>query len=971
MIPEIKLLCGLLASIAVSEPLSAGARVFVNWESPHVHPLDITPDRTRLLGVNTADARLEVFDISRGAPVFVGAIPVGLDPVSVRSRTGREAWVVNRVSGSVSVVDLLTMTVVATIRTANEPADVVFAGEPVCAYVSCSQGNTVEIFDVTAPYTHLASIAIEGAKPRAMATSADGHEVYVAIFESGNRTTILSSRTVSDRRGPYSGQNPPPNAAIAFDPPISPDLLPAPPVALIVKKNADGRWVDDNHGDWTELVSGSLSSVSDRVPGWDMPDHDVAVIDTKSNSVRYATGLMNICMAIAVNPASGQLTVVGTDATNQIRFEPVLQGRFLRVEMARVTPPTLDSVQVVDLNPHLAYSTPTVPQSERDKSLGDPRAIVWNVAGSRGYVAGMGSNNVIVVGADGSRVGRTPAIDVGEGPTGLALDEARNRLYVLNRFEASISVVDAVTESEISRVPFFDPSPIAIKIGRRHLYNTHKTSGLGHISCASCHVDARIDRLAWDLGNPSGEIKMFDQNCMTLPDFSDVRCEDWHPMKGPLTTQTLQDIIGKEPLHWRGDRDGLEEFNAAFMHLLGDDEMLTVQEMQEFKDFLATITIPPNPFRNFDNTLPIDVPLPGHYSIGRFSPVGQPLPNGNAVNGLQAFRNNHLDRGNENCVTCHTLPTGVGTNYDRGPVVYQPLPPGPNGELHHAVRKVIGVTANSSRKIPQLRNLYEKVGFETTQSTSRNGFGFFYDGSMELTRFLSTDEFKFKNDQELADMIAFLMSFSGSDLPVGSALNPDELPGPMSQDTHAAVGRQVTLDETNHDEPANMQMVTGMIALADAGKIGLVVKGTQSDQPRGYAYTHGGVFQSDRKDEQLTFDQLLALAADGTAFTFTVVPTGTETRVGVDRDEDGYLDRDELDACSDPADPASLPGSVLITGDFDGDGRLSIIDTAWFASCMAGPGTFVNDRCRCAFDFSARKAVDLTDFAEFQVRFGN
>jgi hypothetical protein len=30
-------------------------------------------------------------------------------------------------------------------------------------------------------------------------------------------------------------------------------------------------------------------------------------------------------------------------------------------------------------------------------------------------------------------------------------------------------------------------------------------------------------------------------------------------------------------------------------------------------------------------------------------------------------------------------------------------------------------------------------------------------------------------------------------------------------------------------------------------------------------------------------------------------------RVGVDRDEDGFFDRDELDAGSDPADPSSTP----------------------------------------------------------------
>src|SRR5947207_15796749 len=35
---------------------------FVNWETGQVHPVDMTPDGTRLLVCNTADNRLEVFD---------------------------------------------------------------------------------------------------------------------------------------------------------------------------------------------------------------------------------------------------------------------------------------------------------------------------------------------------------------------------------------------------------------------------------------------------------------------------------------------------------------------------------------------------------------------------------------------------------------------------------------------------------------------------------------------------------------------------------------------------------------------------------------------------------------------------------------------------------------------------------------------------------------------------------------------
>jgi hypothetical protein len=30
-----------------------------------------------------------------------------------------------------------------------------------------------------------------------------------------------------------------------------------------------------------------------------------------------------------------------------------------------------------------------------------------------------------------------------------------------------------------------------------------------------------------------------------------------------MVTQSLQDIIGREPVHWRGDRPGIESFNGT------------------------------------------------------------------------------------------------------------------------------------------------------------------------------------------------------------------------------------------------------------------------------------------------------------------------------------------------------------------------------------------------------------------------
>jgi YVTN family beta-propeller protein len=265
--------------------------------------------------------------------------------------------------------------------------------------------------------------------------------------------------------------------------------------------------MDDNNGDWTSLVSGPNASHSGRPVGWDLSDNDLAIIDTVTSTVSYARHLMTICMAIGVNPASGDVSIVGTEATNEIRFEPVVQGRFTRVEIARVAPAGPATLGISDLNSHLTYAAPRVPQSERNKSLGDPRGIAWDSSGTKGYVTGMGSNNLVVIDSSGQRAGIAPTIAVGEGPTGIVIDTAHGRLLVMDKFEGAISVVDIATELETTRVSFHDPSPAAIKAGRKHLYDTHKTSGLGQIACASCHVDSRFDRLAWDLGNPAGTMK--------------------------------------------------------------------------------------------------------------------------------------------------------------------------------------------------------------------------------------------------------------------------------------------------------------------------------------------------------------------------------------------------------------------------------------------------------------------------------
>jgi YVTN family beta-propeller protein len=897
------------ATIALFLALVAGGAPaadlpFVNWENHPVHALDLSPDRTLLAVAHTADARVQLFDVTTGEAIPVGHVAVGVDPVSVRFRSSTELWVVNHISDSVSVVDVPARRVRATLPTADEPYDVAFAGGR--AFVSCSQANRVLVFDPNDLARVPSVVPIDAEDPRALAVSPDGRTVYAAIFESGNASTILAGglqmdqnvlpNAVSDPRGPYGGVNPPPNAGNAFDPPLNPAATP-PRVGLIVRRNNDGRWRDVNNRDWTELVSGSLASASGRPVGWDLPDRDLAIIDAASLSVRYASGLMNIVMGLAVNPASGEVGAVGTEAFNEERFEPNVNSRFVRAHLARVNPAPVPTRVVSDLNPHLTYQVRTLPQDQRDRAIGDPRAIAWSADGQRAWVAGMGSNNVIRIDAQGARVG-TP-IAVGEGPVALALDEPRSRLYVWNHFDASLSAIDTATSTERTRVAAFNPLPAAIRAGRPLLYDTHRTSGLGQVACASCHVDARMDRLAWDLGDPSAAPQRFDQNCITTLGVDP--CRDFHAMKGPMTTQTMQDIIGNEPFHWRGDRAGLEAFNPAFQGLLGDDRQLTPAEMQAFEDFLATVTFPPNPFRNFDNTLPGALPLVDHYTSGRFAMAGLPLGTGNAVRGLELYTRGLLDPP-LHCASCHTLPTGMAVN---GPLFLGTValsiggtvvPTGPLGENHLGIVSVDGTT-NVSIKVPHLRNVYEKVGFETTQRENRAGFGFLHDGSVDsLSRFISARLFDVQSDQDVADIIALMLAFAGSGFdpaanPVLGA-NP-----PQSRDSHAAVGAQLTLAG-----PVAPPRADELMALARSGAVGLVVRRANA----GYAYDAASDrFLTADGSPPLTLAGLRGLASADDPQTWTAVPAGLAVRLGTDRDGDGVGDAREIAQGSNPADAAS------------------------------------------------------------------
>jgi hypothetical protein len=218
-------------------------------------------------------------------------------------------------------------------------------------------------------------------------------------------------------------------------------------------------------------------------------------------------------------------------------------------------------------------------------------------------------------------------------------------------------------------------------------------------------------------------------------------------------------------------------------------------------------------------------------------------------------------------------------------------------------------------KVPQLRNLYQKVGMfgnphnpaillddNEFKGDQVRGFGFLHDGAIDtLFRFHHAVIFsvEFTGDGnggmlrgaegeiQRTQIESFLLAFPTNLAPV--------------------VGQQITL--TAASAAAVLPRVQLLRRRADAGDCDLIAKTSILGVETGFVYAGAGRFRSDRRALPAIEDAALQLLATraGLPITYTCVPRGSGQRIGVDRDGDGAWDGDERDAHSDPADSRSRP----------------------------------------------------------------
>ena len=835
---------------------------YVLFESGPVRPVAISPDGSRLLVTNTVANCLEIYGLSAGGLDLLGSVMVGLEPVAVAFADDNEAWVVNHLSDSVSIVRLDDVPrVQQTLQVGDEPRDIVFAGpERRRAFITAAyRGQNHPLFrpdDLTRPglgradvwvYDRdeldgslngnpLAIVNLFADSPRALAVAPDGETVYAAAFMSGNATTTLGQDVVA-------GAKPSPLANV--------DGVAQPDTGLIVRK-VGSRWIDESGRDWSAQVL------------FDLPDLDVFAIDASAEIPAVTTqqaGVGTVLFNMAVNPVNGELYVSNLASLNDIRFEgPGESASTVRGHIAESRISVLNGNRVVSnhLNPHIDFDVEegaVYPPSEAQQSLSQPTSLVVSPDGQRLYVAAFGSGKVAAIPTEQLRDGtyepaRALQVELpGGGPAGLALTRDGSQLVVYTRFDNAISLWDTANGSMLDRQALFTPEPDEIIAGRQFLYDARETSANGTSACASCHIFGDMDQLAWDLGNPDAPLQPNPNPYVTRSIKTTI---NFHPMKGPMTTQTLRGIADSGPQHWRGDRTGqnrqqvngelesleaaaFKEFNPAFVGLVGRSEELPPGDMQAFTDFAMALTPPPNPVRALDNSL-----------------------NEAQARGRDIYFNVDSITGTGSCNHCHTLDPERRQFGTAGLMSFE-------GQ---------GIAENF--KVPSFRNAYAKVGMFGTsgdfgdgryRGEQIKGFGYLHDGSIaSLLDFFATSTFNFPPPAEdnQRDVVRFVMAADSNMAPVvGQQVT-------LAAGVNAAVIDRLDLLEQR-------AAVTGSLPECD-----LVVRGVLDEtrisgffDQQGYVDTAGQVWSSMALRE--------AAMASANALTFSCVPPGSGRRLALDQ----------------------------------------------------------------------------------------
>jgi uncharacterized repeat protein (TIGR01451 family) len=260
--------------------------------------------------------------------------------------------------------------------------------------------------------------------------------------------------------------------------------------------------------------------------------------------------------------------------------------------------------------------------------------------------------------------------------------------------------------------------------------------------------------------------------------------------------------------------------------------------MTAYRDFINTVKFQPNPNQKLDRTLPASI-AGGDPNAGRNTFINEPFVS------------------TVTCNTCHTANPGPGTN--------------------NAIIPANLIQESQDFKVPQLRNIYQKLNFNNATGESIGGYGLIHNGSIStLNEFLSQPVFQSLSTDTIRkrNLNAFLLCFDTGTAP--------------------AVGYTRTITAANVSNAAVSADWTTLESQARAGNIDLIIKGAIDGQPIGLLFRPASNnYQTSKTGVgPFTQAQLKSKIQAGDTLSVMGTPAGSGVRMGIDRNLDGQLDGD-------------------------------------------------------------------------------
>ncbi|MGA8529519.1 MAG: beta-propeller fold lactonase family protein, partial [Acidobacteriaceae bacterium] len=207
-------------------------------------------------------------------------------------------------------------------------------------------------------------------------------------------------------------------------------------------------------------------------------------------------------------------------------------------------------------------------------------------------------------------------IAVGKNPRGMAMSRDGARLYVANRLDDTISVIDPHMDRVVQTLHLAGPAKVsALRRGEQVFYSSH--SFQGQFGCSNCHIDSTFDAMQWDL-EPDG----FGMDI--------------------VDNRLIEDLRGTEPFKWNGKNPSIAvecgiRTEMYFWRSQNYDDL----RLADLALYIRSLPSRPNRWLAADGVL-TPAQARGREIFKRaVDKLGQPIPLGNQ------------------CSTCHSGPKGT------------------------------------------------------------------------------------------------------------------------------------------------------------------------------------------------------------------------------------------------------------------------------------------------------------------------